>query len=185
MKRLVSGVLLIALVAAVPVAASTFLAMDSMDLAREADAVVQGRVLKVDSFWEPTGTVIVSEAMVEVEEQVFGRTPTVVRVKTFGGEVDGYHVEAHGFPVFAAGERVLLYLEADGEDTMRVTGYQLGHYRLVSGKDGVELAVPTLDEGAHMLAADGTQVPVPRTQPLAELKNQIRAEALQLGKSID
>ena len=188
MKRMVSGVLLIALialVAAVPAAASTFLAMDRTELVREADAVVQGRVLKVESFWEPTGTVIVSEAMVQVEEAVIGRTPTIVRVKTFGGEVDGFYVDAHGFPTFQADERVLLFLEDDGEDTMRVTGYQLGQYRLVPGEGGAELAVPALDEGANLLTADGRQAPAPRTLPLAELKDQIRAEALLLGKSTD
>lgn len=185
MKRLVSGVLLLALVAAAPAVASTFLAMDRTSLVREADAVIQGRVLKVESFWEPTGTVIVTEAMVQVEEEVVGRTPTVVRVKTFGGEVNGFFVDAHGFPTFAADERVLLFLEEDGEDTLRVTGYQQGQYRLVPGADGAELAVPAVDEGASLLTADGKRAPAPEAQPLAELKDQIRAEARRLGKSID
>lgn len=184
MKRLVSGVLVMALVAAVPAAGSTFLAMGRTDLVRQADAVVEGRVLKVDSFWEPTGTVIVSEAMIQVEETVFGKTPTLVRVKTFGGEVDGYTVEAHGFPVFAADERVLLFLEPAGEDLMRVTGYQQGHYRLVAGENG-DQAVPTVDAGTNMLFADGSAAPAPRSQPLAELKSQIRADAARLGKSVD
>ena len=185
MKRLVSTVLSIALVAAAPAAASTFLAMGRTDLVREADAAVQGRVLKVDSYWEPTGTVIVSEAMVQVEDTLFGNTPSVVRVKTFGGEVNGFVVEAHGFPTFAADERVLLFLEADGEDTLRVTGYQLGQYRLVAGEGGVELAVPAVDAGTRMLSADGQPAPAPRAQPLAELKDLIRADAVRLGKSAD
>jgi hypothetical protein len=185
MKRLVSGVLPLALAAAAPAMASTFLAMDQGSLVAQADAVIQGRVLKVESFWEPTGTIIVTEAMVEVEEEIVGRTPTVVRVKTFGGEVGGYFVEAHGFPVFAAGERLLLFLEPDGEDTLRVTGYQQGQYRLVSGKDGVELAVPAVDAGSSLLTADGRQVPAPAAQPLDALKDQIRAEARRLGKSAD
>lgn len=185
MKRLVSGVLLLALVAAAPAVASTFLAMDRTSLVRQADAVIQGRVLKVESFWEPTGTVIVTEAMVQVEEVVVGRTPTVVRVKTIGGEVGGYVIDAHGFPTFTADERVLLFLEEDGEDTLRVTGYQLGQYRLVAGEGGVELAVPALDEGARLLTADGKLAPAPAAQPLAELKNQIRAEARRLGKTTD
>ncbi len=185
MKRLVSGVLLLALVAAAPAVASTFLAMDQGSLVAEADAVIQGRVLKVESFWEPTGTIIVTEAMVEVEETVVGRTPTVVRVKTFGGEVNGFYVDAHGFPTFAADERLLLFLEEDGEDTLRVTGYQQGQYRLVPGKDGAELAVPAVDEGASLFSADGRQAPAPATLPLVELKDQIRAEARRLGKTTD
>lgn len=186
MKRLVSAIVVsMVVIAAGPAAASTFLAMELPSLVAEADAVVQGRVLKVDSFWEPTGTVIVSEAMVQVEDAVVGSTPTVVIVRTFGGTVDGYTVEAHGFPVFAADDRVLLFLEQDGDDRMRVTGYQQGHYRVVPGDRGGETAVPTTDLGASLLTADGRQAPAPKQLPLAELKDLIRADAARLGKSVD
>lgn len=191
MKRLVSAIVVsMVVIAAGPAAASTFLAMELPSLVAEADAVVEGRVLKVDSFWEPTGTVIVSEAMVQVEDAVVGSTPTVVIVRTFGGTVDGYTVEAHGFPVFAADDRVLLFLEQDGDDRMRVTGYQQGHYRLVSGGSGPgdrggDTAVPTTDLGASLLTADGRQAPAPSQLPLAELKDLIRADAVRLGKSAD
>lgn len=184
MKRLVSAILMsMVVIAAGPAAASTFLAMERPSLVAEADAVVQGRVLKVDAFWEPTGTVIVSEAMVQVEDSLFGKTPTVVIVRTFGGTVDGYTVEAHGFPVFAAGEQVLLFLEQDGEDRMRVTGYQQGLYRVVADGKGGETAVPAIDAGASLLTADGRQAAAPQQMPLAELKDLIRADAARLGKA--
>lgn len=198
MKRLVSAILVsMVVIAAGPAAASTFLAMERPALVAEADAVVQGRVLKVDAFWEPTGTVIVSEAMVQVEDSLFGETPTVVIVRTFGGTVNGFTIEAHGFPVFAAGERVLLFLQEDlpgpprpvqgghGEDHMRVTGYQQGHYRVVADESGGEWAVPTTDSHASLLTADGKQAPAAREMPLAELKDLIRADAVRLGKSAD
>lgn len=186
MKRLVSAILVsMVVIAAGPAAASTFLAMERPALVAEADAVVQGRVLKVDAFWEPTGTVIVSEAMVEVEDSLFGRTPTVVIVRTFGGTVNGFTIEAHGFPVFAKGDRVLLFLEEDGEDRMRVTGYQQGHYHVVADERGGERAVPTTDSHASLLTADGKQAPAAREMPLAELKDLIRADAVRLGKSAD
>jgi hypothetical protein len=123
--------------------------------------------------------------MVQVEETVLGETPTVVVVRTFGGTVDGYTVEAHGFPVFAAGDRVLLFVEQDGDDRMRVTGYQQGHYRVVAGDRAGDRAVPTNDLGASLLTADGRQAPAPQELPLAELKDLIRADAVRLGKSAD
>ena len=55
------------LLAAVPAAASTFLAMTQHELVAQSDAVVQGKVLKVSSFWSPSGRVIMSEALVQVE----------------------------------------------------------------------------------------------------------------------
>ena len=121
--------------------------------------------------------------MVEVEDSLYGKTPTVVIVRTFGGTVNGFTVEAHGFPVFAAGERVLLFLEQDGEDRMRVTGYQQGHYRVVGDERGGERAVPTTDSHASLLTADGKQAPAARELPLAELKDLIRADAVRLGKA--
>src|SRR4051794_613685 len=110
------------LAAAVPAAASTFLAMTQHELIAQSDAVVQGRVLKVSSFWSPSGRVIMSEALVQVEEKVRGNAPSVVKVRTFGGTVGGYTVEAHGFPKFAVDERVVLFLQ-NADDTAEVTGY--------------------------------------------------------------
>ena len=85
MKRSVLIALLLLMVAAVSGVASTFLEMTQRDLVRESAAVVQGRVLKVSSFWEPSGRIIVTEALVRVEEAVLGQAPSVVVVRTFGG----------------------------------------------------------------------------------------------------
>ncbi|HXT22965.1 MAG TPA: hypothetical protein VN923_19610, partial [Thermoanaerobaculia bacterium] len=90
------GVLLLA----APAYGSTFLHMSRAELTKKASAVVVGNVLSVESFWTKSGRIIVTEAMVEVEDAVLGETPSVVRVRTFGGTVNGYTVEAHGFPTF-------------------------------------------------------------------------------------
>jgi len=104
------------LLLAVPAGGSTFLHMSRAELAAKASSVVLGNVLSVESFWTKSGRIIVTEAMVEVEDAVLGEAPSVVRVRTFGGTVNGYTVEAHGFPTFAKGERVLLFLEQDKAD---------------------------------------------------------------------
>ncbi|HEX9945739.1 MAG TPA: hypothetical protein VGG03_27340 [Thermoanaerobaculia bacterium] len=178
MKRLVwLGVLVLAL-AAIPVGASTFLAMSRGELVAQSDAVVQGRVLKVNSFWTPSGRVIATEALVQVEETVKGKAPGVVVVRTFGGTVGGFTIEAHGFPKFAVNDHVLLFLHG-ANDTAEVTGYQLGHYRVIRDKAGVEMAVPTFD--ANLVGRDGRPAAAPKAMRLDALKDLIRAEAEKPG----
>ena len=181
MKRW-SVVCLLALVAALPAAASTFLAMSQKALIDDSAAVVQGEVLEVRSFWDAEGRVIVSEALIQVEEAVLGDPGSQIRVKTWGGTVDGYTVEAHGFPKFTAHDRVLLFLEREQDGVARVAGYQQGHYRLVMDRSGFEWAVPTVDGGSNLLTADGRPAPAAKTVLLSELKGSIREQARDAGR---
>lgn len=184
MKRLVSfGFLVLAL--SVPLCASTFLRLSQGELVRDSAAVVQGQVLKVSSFWDPTGRAIMSEALVRVEEKVFGEAPSVVVVRTFGGTVNGYTVEAHGFPKFRANERLLLFLEAEKDGASRVAGYQQGQFRIVRDKAGVEHAVSTVDEGAHFITRDGHAAAPAKAIRLDVLKDSIRNEARQAGRFLE
>jgi hypothetical protein len=183
MKRLMSiGLLLVAV--AVPLSASTFLKMSQRDLVRDSAAVVQGQVLKVSSFWDPTGKVIMTEALVQVQEKVLGNSPSVVVVRTFGGTVNGYTIEAHGFPKFRTSERVLLYLEAEKDGASRVAGYQQGQFRIVTDKAGVEFAVPAVD-GADLVTPDGRFAAPVKTLRLDVLKDSIRNEARQSGRFLE
>src|ERR1051325_10081542 len=164
------------LLLAVPAHGSTFLHMSRAELAAKASAVVVGNVLSVESFWTKSGRVIVTEAMVEVEDAILGDAPSVVRVRTFGGTVNGYTVEAHGFPTFEKGERLLLFLERDKSDAdaTRVLGYQEGMYRVAFDKAGREVANPTVDGGARWLTADGKVAPEPRPILLDDLRGEVR-----------
>ena len=175
MKRLLGlGVVALLLAVVVPAAASTFIALSHHELVSQSDAVIQGRVLKVSSFWSPSGRVIMSEALVQVEEKVRGNAPTVVKVRTFGGTVGGYTVEAHGFPKFAVDERLVLFLQ-NANETAEVTGYQQGQWRIVNDK-GVEMAVPTVDGGAMLLGRDGRPVAAQKALRLDTFKDMIRAD---------
>jgi hypothetical protein len=183
MRRMVSIGLLLCAAAALPAGASTFLKMSQKDLVRDSELVVQGKVLRVSSFWEPTGRAIVTEAMVQVEEAIVGNAPTVVIVRTFGGEVGGYRIEADGFPQFKLNERLVLFLEAENDGVARVAGYQQGQFR-VEEKAGVMVAVPAVDEGAHVVNADGRPAPRVKAMNLDELKASIRDEARLAGRFI-
>src|ERR1044072_2615508 len=122
--------------------------------------------------------------MVEVEDAILGEAPSVVRVRTFGGTVNGYTVEAHGFPTFEQGERVLLFLEQDKDDPdpTRVLGYQEAKFRVPFDKAGRELALPTVDAGARLLTAEGKLAPTPRAMLLDELRGEMRGLARPTGR---
>jgi len=182
MKRLVCLCVLALVLAAIPAAAPTFLAMSRGELVAQSDAVIQGRVLKVSSFWDPTGRVIQSEALVQVEELVKGKAPSVVAVRTFGGRVGNFVVEAHGFPKFAVNDHVLLFLHG-AETTAEVTGYQLGHYKIVRDHTGADIAMPTFDGGEMLLDRDGRPTPAPKAMALETFKSMIRADVERPGTS--
>lgn len=168
------------LLAAVPAWASTFLAMTPRDLVTESDAVVMGEVLQVHSFWSPSGRMIVTEAIVRVEERIAGTAASVLVLRTAGGTVEGFTVEAHGFPTFEKGQRLLLFVSQG--DPGEVVGYRQGQYRIVRDAAGVETAVPMLEPGVRLLSRDGRPAPRPVPVRLQELKSQIRAEAVRVGR---
>jgi hypothetical protein len=170
------GVLALALsLAAVPAGASTFLALTQEELVAQSDAVVQGRVIQVNSFWSRSGRLIMTEAMIQVEETILGDAPTVVVLKTAGGTVDGFTIEAHGFPKFEVNERFLLFV--DGGEAARVVGYRQGQWRIVPDKAGVEIAVPMVEGDVMLLTPDGKAAVRPQPVRLETLKGQIRAAA--------
>jgi len=182
MRRLIFLSFLLVLVAGIPAGASTFMEMNQRELVQKSAAVVDGEVLQVHSFWDPKGRMMITEAIIKVSDSVVGNIGSAIVVRTFGGTVEGYTVEAHGFPTFKRGERYLLYLEPEKAGAHRVTGYQLGQYRIVRDKNGAEVAVPTFDGDARLVTRNGRQATLPRALALDALKNQIRNEAQSLGR---
>jgi hypothetical protein len=175
-RRILQVGLVIVLMAA-PATASTFVAMDQAELVAASDAVIQGEVLEVYSFWNHGGNAVVTEARILVEEVVAGQAPSEVVVRTFGGRVGDYTLEAHGFPTFQEGQRVVLFVHRAPDATLQVTGYRLGEYRVARGDHGQLVAYPTLEAGVRLVHADGKPAPRPEAVPLETLKSQIRGVA--------
>jgi hypothetical protein len=156
--------------------------MNHAELIAESQAVVQGQVLKVHSFWDPTGRIVMSEALIRVEETILGEAPTIVRVQTAGGNVDGFIVEAHGFPEFKAGERMILFLTPEKDAVNQVTGYQFGQYHVKRDKAGVDYAVPALDLGENVVSKDGKPFARPQAMRLDTFKQRLMDTARRAGR---
>ena len=167
---LVTGAVLVA----IPGNASTFVALPETELVGGSESIIQGRVVGQTSFWNESGRLIVTEAVVRVRETIVGESPKRVTVRTVGGRVGDYTVEAPGFPRFEPRERVILFLEAGPSGTRQVRGYQQGHFEVVERLDGVRLAVPRIEEGTRLVTRSGQLLPQPRSMPLSEFKQSIR-----------
>jgi len=174
MKRILMSFALVALLASVPVSASTFAAMSDEALVAGSQAVIVGEIDQVYSFWNEDGTAVMTDAVVHVDRVLAGSAPAQVTVRTFGGQVGDFRLEADGFPTFQRGEHTVLFLAAGTDGTYRVTGYQLGQYRIRRGADGVATAFPALDHGVRLMFADGTAAPAPKALPLEALANRVR-----------
>lgn len=181
MKRLLIGALLFALAAA-PMTASTFLAMNERELIAASEAVVQGQVLKVHSFWDASGRMVKTEALIRVEDTIVGESPTVVRVETFGGAVDGFLFEAAGFPTFNVGERMVLFLSPEKDGVTRITGYQFGQFYVKRDKAGVDFAVSALDTDVNVVTEDGRPFSRPQAVRLDTFKDRVRDTARRAGR---
>lgn len=164
-------------VTAAPLSASTFLEMSQAELLAVSSTVVEGKVVKVDAFWNDDRTLIYSEALIEVSDWVTGDSPGLVRVRTPGGSLGDYRIDAIGFPTFEPKERLLLFLRPDGDDIMRVTGYRQGQFRIEVDGNGVEIAVPTIEKDVLLIGRDGARATPPDPVSLVAFKDSIRTMA--------
>ena len=185
MKRVCCGAALL-LALALPVRASTFVAMSQEEMVEQAGAVVTGRVVQVHSFWNREHTAILTEAVIAVEESILGNAGPQVRVRTFGGQVGEYKLVALGFPTFEGGEKLLLFLTPQQDGVHKVLGYRQGQFHIRAGASGRPTAVPAWEaDTMRVLTADGTPARVPRAVALDELKLQIRQTAGRIVRSQD
>ncbi|HKR66565.1 MAG TPA: hypothetical protein VJZ00_22755 [Thermoanaerobaculia bacterium] len=157
-RRLLSLIALLILVSALPVAASQFIDKPFDDIARESALIVRGTISQTWTAWDANHEVIYTYATVRVG-RYFGEAtgPDTLVVREAGGTVDGYTMEAIGFPMLRDGQDVVLMLAKwdDGAD-YRIHAFNQGKF-LVRNRGGVEVLVSDtetqgsarLDRGAH------------------------------------
>lgn len=116
--------------AALPAAAATYVPVSDQALLDGASAVVEARVLSVDSA-PVTGRWPATDTMIEVQRVVAGEVSgrnLLVRLPG-GTRPDGSGVELHGIPRFGIGERLLLFLTPGDDGTFGVVHLMLGAFR--------------------------------------------------------
>lgn len=136
------GVLILFVLLALPLSASQFLELPFDSVAREATLVVRGSVESTWSGWDDAREVIYTYATIRVSRYIGETTgPDVLLVREVGGTVDGYRLEAIGFPELRTGEQVVLMLSKwEGSEDLRIHAFNQGKY-LVRNRGGIEVLV--------------------------------------------
>ena len=140
MRRSLSPWVLLVILAALPLSASQFIELPFDKIARESSLIVRGSVENTWSAWDDSHEIIYTYATVRVN-RYFGEStgPDTLVVREVGGTVDGYTLEAIGFPAIRSGEDVVLML-GRWEDSAdyRIHAFNQGKY-LVRNIGGVEM----------------------------------------------
>ena len=141
MKRL-SFLALFLLLAPAASGASVLVAMDLGHLCRNADVIVHGEVLRLQSAWEDGR--IITRTTVRVAAALKGRPGNEVVVRSLGGVVGRTGQVAHGEARFAAGEELVLFLSDLGGE-YRAVGMAQGKFEVtVEAGTGARTAVRDL-----------------------------------------
>jgi hypothetical protein len=118
----------LALLTARPVAATTLLETSVEELARGADLVVRGKVLRTTAQWR--GGRIVTEAEIAVASAWKGAAGERVAVVVPGGRVGDVAQQVSGSPSFAQDEEVVVFAARVGPRDLGVVGLALGKFRV-------------------------------------------------------
>jgi hypothetical protein len=176
MKATMLSFLVFALaISALPLQATQLQMLSVEEMGRSANAVVQGKVLSQQSYWNPDHTKILTEIMVSSDVTHKGTASGAVRIVQLGGTVDNVRVNVHGALQWTAGEEVLVFLESYRDGAFVVTGLSQGKFNIVRDGDsgatyvsrmpleGVELA------GGHSVKRAADRIDkIPLSEFLAE-----------------
>jgi hypothetical protein len=156
-RRSLSLVAFLVILSAMPLSAAQFIEQSFDQVAREAEYVVRGQVVNTWAAWNDAHDVIYTYATVRVS-RYFGEIagPDTLVVREVGGTVDGYTMDAVGFPAIRRGEQVVLFLSkwADSGD-LRIHAYNQGKYLVRMRADRSEVLVPDpVKQGEEGVSAD-------------------------------
>ena len=174
--RLLSAALLVSMVPAL-VHATTVVPADLGELARDARAIVVGRVVAVDGRWTDDRRTIETIVTLDVETYLKGSFGSTLQFRVPGGVLGRYRNIVVGAPEFAANQHVLVFLGARGPMIPYIVGFNQGVYRVVRGDDGQwSVTAP-----APLPSAATTRVtrgdPSRQPLPLIEFESRVRVLA--------
>ncbi|MCZ7582859.1 MAG: hypothetical protein M5R36_05695 [Deltaproteobacteria bacterium] len=131
----------LALLAAVPASATSVLRLTEEQLFRDADLVVTGRVTATRSRNAEGAPAIVTEVDLRVDGRLKGACGDTITILVPGGQIGERGLKIMGAPEFETGDRVLLALDRDAKETLRVRGLFQGRFTLIDAADGSVRAV--------------------------------------------
>ncbi len=168
----------LAALTALPAFATTLLAVDFNTLARSSDAIVVGKVSKVEPRMSKDGHRISTYITVEVADALKGAKADTVEIVQQGGIVGDIGQKVAGTVPLQAGDEIVGFLERHGPARFMFTGMAQGVFRVERSSDGSAAFAVQAAEGEVLMLDPVTHAPVSRgTEPmkLDELKAKVRA----------
>jgi hypothetical protein len=160
--RCVASTLLIALVLAIPVFATTVAPLSFEQLVSESSSVVYGRVSEVRSQWTADRRFIESVVSIDVLRGLKGGALDTVAFTVPGGQVGRYLNVIPGAPMFVPGDLAVFFLTSRGPRLPVTTGLTQGIYRVQrDAASGAMLVMPPIVEAAgRIVRGDVNRKPV-------------------------
>ncbi len=176
MRKLI--VLVGLLVGVSPLAATTLVPADLGELSHDAIAIARGRVVSAEARWSDDHRTIETLVTLEVERYLKGDLGATVQFVVPGGRLGRLRRVFVGAPEFAADERVVVFLGANGPTIPHLVGFSQGVYRVVATRDGGWTVTPpgmwpSTAGTVKVVRGDASRVPM----PLADFEARLRALA--------
>ena len=152
---------------------------DLGELARDAGAIVRGRVVSTEARWTADRRAIETLVTVETEESLKGSLGPEVRFLVPGGTLGRYRSIFVGAPEFVVSQRVVVFLGWRGPSYPYLLGLGQGVYRVVpdAEKGGWLVTPPAMVApavgDARVIRGDVARRPA----PLADFERRVRALA--------
>jgi hypothetical protein len=173
MSKLIA--LLLVVLVALPVRATTLVPADLGDLSHDAVAIARGRVVAVDARVADDRRAIETLVTIEVERYLKGDLGSTVQFRVPGGRVGRFRTIVVGAPTFAADDRVVVFLGARGPAIPYLVGFSQGVYRVVLTPTAGWMVTPPAIAAPTTGAAPIVRGDVTRTTvPLADFESQVR-----------
>jgi hypothetical protein len=100
------------------------------ELAREARTIARGRIVAAEARWLQGRRGIETVITLEAESYLKGPLGPIVQFRVPGGQLGAYRQIVIGAPVFAEGQRVVVFLGAQGPRLPWLLGLSQGVYRV-------------------------------------------------------
>jgi hypothetical protein len=146
------------------------------ELAREAGAIVRGRVVATEARFTPDRRAIETLVTMDADATLKGSLGATLQFLVPGGTLGRYRSIFVGAPAFAAGEHVVVFLGWNGPSYPYVLGLSQGVFRVQADGDHGWRVTPSpitapLSGPATVVRGD----PARRPMPLADFEQRVRA----------
>jgi hypothetical protein len=175
MRNRILTLLAVCLLAA-PAQATVLVPASLEELTRDARVIARGQVVAVEGRWTDDRRTIETLVTLEAENYLKGQLGTIVQFRVPGGTLGRYRNIVIGAPQFSVGQRVVVFLGANGPQVPFILGLNQGVYRVnITDAGEVLVSPPPIMPGVTGPVVRGSAAQ--RPAPLATFEREIRTLA--------